>query len=182
MPWKKASTAGELSSTARELSSTAILGGAGGGLNEMLRKKFYERREFFYVRRDIFYVASVGGGLYAWQKGKGRRAGNGRLRAREAVHERLTHLFALPIIYKGDAAAPCSCIISYTSLSMECIRKGAKTREERSKRENKTRHTLRKESITQGKGRCRISKLQRPLIYKEKGEALYFRAADNATS
>ena len=165
MPWEKASTAGEVSSTAWELSSTAILGGAGGGLNEMLRKKFYERREFFYVRRDIFYVASVGGGLYAWQKGKGRRAGNGRLRAREAVHERLTHLFALPIIYKGDAAAPCSCIISYTSLSMECIRKGAKTREERCKRENKTRHTPRKESITQGKGGCRISKLQRPPIY-----------------
>ena len=64
---------------------------------------------------------------------------------------------------------------------MEYIRKGAKTREEKSKRENKTRHTLRKESITQGKGGCRISKLQRPPIYKEKGEALYYRAADNTT-
>ena len=77
---------------------------------------------------------------------------------------------------------PCNCIISYTSLSMEYIRKGAKTREERCKREVKTRHTLRKESITQGKGGCRISKFQRPPIYKEKGEALYYRAADNATS
>ena len=176
MPWEKASTAGELSSTA------SISGGAGDGLNEMLRKKFYERREFFYVRRDIFYVASLWGYPYARQEGKGRRAGNGRLRAREAVHERLTHLFALPIIYKGDAAVPCSCFISYTSLSMECICKGAKTREERCQREVKTRHTLRKESITQGKGGCRISKLQRPPIYKEKGEALYYRAADNATS
>ena len=55
MPWEKASTAGELSSTA------SIFGGAGDGLNEMLRKKFYERREFFYVRRDIFYVASLWG-------------------------------------------------------------------------------------------------------------------------
>ena len=176
MPWKKACTAGELFPTA------SILGGDGDRKKEMLRKKFYVRREFFYVRRDVFYVASVGGCLYAWQKGKWRRAGNRRLRAREAVHERLTHLFALPIIYKGDAAVPCSCIISYTSLSMECICKGAKTREERSKRENKTRHTPRKESITQGKGGCRISKPQRPPIYKEKGEALYYRAADNATS
>ena len=147
----------------------------------MLRKKFYVRREFFYVRRDIFYLASLWGYPYARQKGKGCRAGSGRLRAREAVHERLTHLFALPIIYKGDAAVPCSCFISYTSLSMEYIRKGVKTREEKSKRENKTRHTPRKESITQGKGGCRISKFQRPPIYKEKGEALYYRAADNAT-
>ena len=175
MPSEKASTAGEVSSTA------SIFGGAGDRKKEMLRKKFYERREFFYVRRDIFYVASVGGCLYAWQKGKGRRAGSGRLRAREAVHERLTHLFAHPIIYQGDAAVPYNCIISYTSLSMEYIRKGAKTREERSKRENKTRCTLRKESITQGKGGCRISKFQRPPIYKEKGEALYYRAADNTT-
>ena len=159
MPWEKASTAGELFPTA------SISGGAGDRKKEMLRKKFYERREFFYVRRDIFYVASLWGYPYARQEGKGRRAGNGRLRAREAVHERLTHLFAFPIIYKGDAAVPCSCIISYTSLSMEYIRKGAKTREERSKRENKTRHSLRKESITQGKGGCRISKFQRPPIY-----------------
>ena len=38
-----------------------------------------------------------------------------------------------------------------------------------------------KESITQGKGGCRISKPQRPPIYKEKGDALYYRAADNTT-
>ena len=25
----------------------------------MLRKLFYERRDFFYVRRDFFYVAAV---------------------------------------------------------------------------------------------------------------------------
>ena len=131
------------------LFTASISDGNGNRKKEMLRKKFYERREFFYVRRGIFYVASIGGYPYARQKGKGCRAGNGRLRAREAVHERLTHLFAQPIIiYKGDAAVPCNCIISYTSLSMECIRKGAKTREERSKRENKTRHTPRKESIT----------------------------------
>ena len=35
-----------------------IFAGDGDGKNEMLRKKFYVRREFFYVRRDIFYVAS----------------------------------------------------------------------------------------------------------------------------
>ena len=100
MPWEKASTAGDVSSTAWKLSSTAsILGGEGDGLNEMLRKKFYVRRELFYVRRDIFYVASLLGYHYAWQEGVGCRAGSGRLRAREAVHERLTHLFALPIIY-----------------------------------------------------------------------------------
>ena len=78
MPWEKASTAGEVSSTAWELSSTAsISGGAGDGLNEMLRKKFYVRREFFYVRRDIFYVASLWRYPYARQKGEGRRAGSG---------------------------------------------------------------------------------------------------------
>lgn len=92
-----------------------------------------------------------------------------------------SHTYLHSLLYIGDAAVPCNCIISYTSLSMEYIRKGVKTREERSKRENKTRHTLRKESITQGKGGCRISKLQRPPIYKEKGEVLYYRAADNAT-
>ena len=36
-----------------------IFAGDGDGKNEMLRKKFYVRREFFYVRRDIFYVASI---------------------------------------------------------------------------------------------------------------------------
>lgn len=83
-----------------------------------------------------------------------------------------TYLHSL-FIYKGDAAVPCSCIISYTSLSMECICKGAKTRKERCKRENKTRHTLRKESITQGKGGCRISKFQRPPIYIRRRERHY---------
>ena len=62
MPWEKASTAGEVSSTA------SIFDGTGDRKKEMLRKKFYERREFFYVRReffyvrrDIFYVASLWG-------------------------------------------------------------------------------------------------------------------------
>ena len=54
-----------------------IFDGDGDGKNEMLRKKFYVRREFFYVRRDIFYVASLWGHPYALQKGKVRRAGSG---------------------------------------------------------------------------------------------------------
>ena len=54
-----------------------IFGGDGDRKKEMLRKKFYVRREFFYVRRDIFYVASLWGYPYARQKGKGRRADGG---------------------------------------------------------------------------------------------------------
>ena len=51
-PWKKVPPPCELSSTA------ACFYGPLPRRKWVLRKNFYERRDFFYVLRDIFYVAS----------------------------------------------------------------------------------------------------------------------------
>ena len=52
-PWTKVPLPWKLSSTA------SISGGAGDGIKEMLRKKFYVVRKKNHVVRKIFYVASI---------------------------------------------------------------------------------------------------------------------------
>ena len=70
-PWTKVPLPWKLSST------VSIFGGAGDGIKEMLRKKFYVERKKNHVVRKLFYVASIFCG--AAGRESGARAGKKRI-------------------------------------------------------------------------------------------------------
>ena len=93
-----------VSSGAAFVFTASISGGAGNGINRMLRKKFHDVRKKYHVVRKLFYVASIFGGA-AGRKNRppwelSSTAGDFSSTASRR-RQRLQCVYRAPVFYRG---------------------------------------------------------------------------------
>ena len=86
-----------VSSGAAFVFTASISGGAGNGINGMLRKEFYVVRKKYHVVRKLFYVASIFGGA----AGRKNRPPWELSSTASRWRQRLQCVYRAPVFYRG---------------------------------------------------------------------------------